>query len=76
MTDVLARTIGVERIEVAGKDYRVANNDCVLEAMSMEANPVDLIITSIPRQSLRIHPSYNDLATPKTTIISGSRWTI
>ena len=38
MTDVLARTIGVERIEVAGKDYRVANNDCVLEAMSMEAN--------------------------------------
>lgn len=61
MTDVLARTIGVERIEVAGKDYRVANNDCVLEAMSMEANSVDLIITSIPfANHYEYTPSYND----------------
>jgi len=61
MTDVLARTIGVERIEVAGKDYRVANNDCVLEAMGMEANSVDLIITSIPfANHYEYTPSYND----------------
>ena len=61
MTDVLARTIGVDRIEVAGKDYRVANNDCVLEAMSMEANSVDLIITSIPfANHYEYTPSYND----------------
>lgn len=61
MTDVLARTIGVERIEVAGKDYRVANNDCVLEAMSMETNSVDLIITSIPfANHYEYTPSYND----------------
>jgi DNA modification methylase len=61
MNDVLARTIGVERIEVAGKDYRVANNDCVLEAMSMETNSVDLIITSIPfANHYEYTPSYND----------------
>lgn len=61
MTDVLARTIGVERIEVTGKDYRVANNDCVLEAMSMETSSVDLIITSIPfANHYEYTPSYND----------------
>ena len=61
MNDVLARTIGVERIEVSGKDYRVANNDCVLEAMSMETNSVDLIITSIPSANhYEYTPSYND----------------
>ena len=61
MNDVLARTIGVERIEVSGKDYRVANNDCVLEAMSMETNSVDLIITSIPfANHYEYTPSYND----------------
>ncbi len=61
MTDVLARTIGVERIEVAGKDYRVANNDCVLEAMSMDTNSVDLIVTSIPfANHYEYTPSYND----------------
>ena len=61
MTDVLARTIGVERIEVAGKDYRVANNDCVLEAMSMDTDSVDLIVTSIPfANHYEYTPSYND----------------
>lgn len=61
MTDVLARTIGVERLEVTGKDYRVANNDCVLEAMNMETNSVDLIITSIPfANHYEYTPSYND----------------
>lgn len=61
MSDVLARTIGVERIEVAGKDFRVANNDCVLEAMSMPENSVDLIVTSIPfANHYEYTPSYND----------------
>ena len=61
MSDVLARTIGVERIEVAGKDFRVANNDCVLEAMSMPEGSVDLIVTSIPfANHYEYTPSYND----------------
>ena len=39
----------------------MANNDCVLEAMSMEANSVDLIITSIPfANHYEYTPSYND----------------
>lgn len=61
MQDILARTIGVERIEVAGDNYRVANNDCVLEAQGMPDNSVDLIVTSIPfANHYEYTPSYND----------------
>jgi hypothetical protein len=44
----LARTIGVDRREVAGERYLVAHNDCVLETAAMEADSLDLIVTSIP----------------------------
>jgi len=61
MADILARTIGVERLEVRGENYRVANNDCVLEAQSMAENSVDLIVTSIPfANHYEYTPSYND----------------
>ena len=61
MQDILARTIGVERIEVTGDSYRVANNDCVLEAQGMADNSVDLIVTSIPfANHYEYTPSYND----------------
>lgn len=61
MQDILARTIGVERIEVTGDNYRVANNDCVLEAQGMAENSVDLIVTSIPfANHYEYTPSYND----------------
>src|SRR5690606_15610316 len=61
MQDILARTIGVERIEVAGERFRVANNDCVLEAQAMAENSVDLIVTSIPfANHYEYTPSYND----------------
>lgn len=61
MQDILARTIGVERIEVTGDHFRVANNDCVLEAESMAENSVDLIVTSIPfANHYEYTPSYND----------------
>ena len=61
MQDILARTIGVERIEVSGDNYRVANNDCVLEAQGMADNSVDLIVTSIPfANHYEYTPSYND----------------
>ncbi|WP_322979169.1 DNA methyltransferase [Pseudomonas sp. C11] len=61
MQDVLARTIGVERIEVSGDQFRVANNDCVLEAQAMAENSVDLIVTSIPFSNhYEYTPCYED----------------
>jgi len=61
MQDILARTIGVERLEVSGEHFRVANNDCVLEAQAMPDNSVDLIVTSIPfANHYEYTPSYND----------------
>lgn len=61
MADILARTIGVERLEIKGDNFRVANNDCVLEANRMEENSVGLIVTSIPfANHYEYTPSYND----------------
>ncbi len=61
MADVLARTIGVERLEVRGDRFTVANNDCVVEARRQPDNNVDLIITSIPfANHYEYTPSYND----------------
>lgn len=61
MQDILARTIGVERLEVSGENFRAANNDCVLEAQAMTENSVDLIVTSIPfANHYEYTPSYND----------------
>ena len=59
--DTLARTIGVERQEVAGELFTVANNDCVLEARRQADNSVDLLVTSIPfANHYEYTPSYND----------------
>lgn len=61
MADVLARTIGVDRLEVRGERFTVANNDCVVEARRQPDNHVDLIITSIPfANHYEYTPSYND----------------
>ena len=61
MSDILARTIGVERLEVTGENFRVANNDCVLESKRMDENSVGLIVTSIPfANHYEYTPSYND----------------
>lgn len=61
MQDTLARTIGVERREVSGERFHVANNDAVLEARLRPANSVDLIVTSIPfANHYEYTPSYND----------------
>lgn len=57
----LARSLGVERVEVKGDRYRLVNNDCVLETRSMPADSVDLIVTSIPfGTQYEYSPSYND----------------
>ena len=57
----LARTIGVKRVEVKGKNFTAVNNDCVEELCGMESNSVDLIVTSIPFSNhYEYTPSYND----------------
>lgn len=61
MQEVLARSIGVKRIEVKGDLFSVANNDCVEEAKVQPENHVDLIVTSIPfANHYEYSPSYND----------------
>lgn len=57
----MKRSIGVDRIEVDGENYRAINNDCVLELRGMETNSIDLIHTSIPfGNHYEYSPSYND----------------
>ena len=61
MADAMARSMGVSRREESGENFRVANNDCVLEAAQMQENSVDLIVTSIPfANHYEYTPSYND----------------
>ena len=57
----MARSIGVERVEVKGANFTAVNNDCILETGKMEDNSVDLIVTSIPFSNhYEYTPSYND----------------
>ena len=57
----LRRTIGVNRLEISGKTFRVVNNDCVDESRRIEDNSVGLIHTSIPfANHYEYTPSYND----------------
>lgn len=48
MAESMTRAMGVERVEIAGENYRLVNNDCVLETQRMDEASVDLILTSIP----------------------------
>lgn len=60
-TERMARSIGVERVEVKGKNYTLVNNDCVEETASMAENSVDMVLTSIPFSNhYEYTPSYND----------------
>lgn len=57
----LTRSLGVERVEVSGDGWLVANNDCVVETRQMDTNSVDMIVTSIPfANHYEYTPSYND----------------
>lgn len=57
----MERSIGVERVEVKGKNFVCVNNDCVEETRKMESDSVDLIHTSIPFSNhYEYTPSYND----------------
>ena len=57
----MARASGIERMEISGKGWTVANNDCVAETRRMETDSVDLILTSIPFSNhYEYTPNYND----------------
>jgi DNA modification methylase len=61
LKDILQRTIGVERIEVKGLNFALANNDAVLEARRQAENSVELIVTSIPFSNhYEYTPCYED----------------
>lgn len=61
MSDAMRRTLGVERQEERGEGWTLVNNDSVLETRQMEADSVDLIVTSIPFSTqYEYSPSYND----------------
>lgn len=57
----MARSIGVQRVEIKGKRFTAVNNDCVEETSRMDADSVDLIVTSVPFSNhYEYTPSYND----------------
>ncbi|MDR2923470.1 MAG: DNA methylase N-4 [Treponema sp.] len=57
----LMRTIGIEREELKGTNYKAVCNDNVLEMSHFTDNSVDLIHTSIPFSNhYEYTPSYND----------------
>jgi DNA modification methylase len=62
----LIRTMGIERKEVNGKLYKIANNDCVLEARKIDSDSIGLVLTSIPFSNhYEYTPSYNDFGHTK-----------
>lgn len=61
LTSELHRSIGVEREERSGALWKAVRNDCVAETAGMEADSVDLIVTSIPfGNQYEYSASYND----------------
>ena len=61
MAETLQRAMGVERIEVSGRDYRIINNDCVKETAALPENSLDLILTSVPFSTqYEYSPNYAD----------------
>ena len=61
MKQEMARSIGVERVEIRGKNWIAVNNDCCEETAKMADDSIDLIVTSIPFSNhYEYTPSYND----------------
>lgn len=48
MVGELRRSLGINRQVAKGERYTVVNNDCVLEAMTLADNSIDMVLTSIP----------------------------
>ena len=68
MAKVLERKIGVDRVEVIGKNYRLVCNDNVRELPRMESNSVGLILTSVPfATQYEYTPNYADFGHSENT---------
>ena len=67
-TERMARSIGVEHMEVTGKKFKAIHGDCVEETAKMAENSVDMILTSIPFSNhYEYTPSYNDFGHNENT---------
>lgn len=61
MQQHLVRAMGVERVEITGRNYRIMHEDCVKETARMDENSVQLIVTSIPFSTqYEYSPNYAD----------------
>jgi len=61
MAGTLARGMGMDRVEIHGENYRIVNNDTVVETAALPENSVDLIVTSIPFSTqYEYSPNYAD----------------
>lgn len=64
----MARSIGVERVEIKGQNFTAVNNDCVEEVKRIPENSAGLIHTSIPFSNhYEYTPSYNDFGHNENT---------
>lgn len=61
MAETFARSIGVERVEVEGKGFRLINNDCVEEMSTIPSDSIHLHLSSFPFAfQYEYTASYND----------------
>lgn len=61
MAQTLTRKMGVERVQIEGKNYCIVNNDAVLEANRLKSDTVGLILTSVPFSTqYEYSPNYSD----------------
>jgi DNA modification methylase len=61
MAQLLTRKIGVERVELKGKQWTAINNDNVLESKSIASNSIGLHLTSVPfSMQYEYSPNYAD----------------
>lgn len=67
-TERMARSIGVEHMEVTGQRFKAIHGDCVEETAKMAENSADMILTSIPFSNhYEYTPSYNDFGHNENT---------
>lgn len=61
MAQMLTRKMGVERVEITGKQFRIVNNDAVIESKRLADDSIGLVLTSIPFSTqYEYSPNYAD----------------
>lgn len=59
--DAATRKMDVARREVSGRDWKMVNNDCVVETAAMDSDSVGMVLTSIPFSTqYEYSPSFRD----------------